>query len=205
MSERKDPRVALLQAAGPLVAVALALVVGAGFIAAVGKDPFAVYAHMASGVFGNAYGIGQVLFRATPLIFTGLAVALGFRAGLFNIGAEGQIYIGALFATAVGISLPDLPLLVHLPLAVAAGFVGGAVWGFVPGILKARTGAHEVITTIMLNYVSYLIVDLSLPSLGRVRGLREIRRISPDTRIIALAESPNSEEGLLALKAGARA
>jgi simple sugar transport system permease protein len=85
--ERPNRGAALLPVLGPVVAVVLALVVGAGFIAAVGKSPLDIYGRMAVGVFGNAYGIGQVLFRATPLIFTGLAVALGFRAGLFNIGA----------------------------------------------------------------------------------------------------------------------
>lgn len=169
----------------PILSLFTALFVGAiviilsdpEFIAKVGTDPGAAfgagfgsvggaYGGLLAGSIGNPFNdigpLTETLLRATPLILAGLAVALGFRAGLFNIGAEGQIYIGALFATAVGISLPDLPLLVHLPLAVAAGFVGGAVWGFVPGILKARTGAHEVITTIMLNYVSYLIVDLAL-------------------------------------------
>jgi len=102
--------------------------------------------------------ISEVLLAATPLIFTGLAVALGFRSGLFNIGAEGQLYVGAILATFVGFSLHGLPLFVHLPLAVAAGFLGGALWGFVPGFLKARTGAHEVIVTIMMNYVSYQLV-----------------------------------------------
>ena len=169
----------------PILSLVTALLIGAmviilsdpEFIAKVGSDPGAALA-AGFGSVGNAYlgllqgsignpfrDIGPVtetLLRATPLIFAGLAVALGFRAGLFNIGAEGQIYIGALFATAVGIGFTDLPLLVHLPLAVVAGFVGGALWGFIPGILKARTGAHEVITTIMLNYVSYSIIDLAL-------------------------------------------
>jgi simple sugar transport system permease protein len=102
--------------------------------------------------------ISESLLAATPLIFTGLAVALGFRSGLFNIGGEGQLYIGAIVGTFVGFSLHGLPLFVHLPLAVAAGFLGGALWGFIPGLLKARTGAHEVIVTIMLNYVSYQLV-----------------------------------------------
>jgi len=187
--ERRGVAAVLLGAARqlvvPILSLFTALVVGAiviilsdpEFIAKVGSNPGAAFAAGFDSVWG-AYGgllagsignpfrdigpVTETLLRATPLIFAGLAVALGFRAGLFNIGAEGQIYIGALFATAVGISLPDLPLLVHLPLAVAAGFVGGALWGFVPGILKARTGAHEVITTIMLNYVSYSIVDLAL-------------------------------------------
>ncbi len=102
--------------------------------------------------------ISETILAATPLIFTGLAVALGFRSGLFNIGAEGQLYLGAIVATFVGFSLHGLPWFVHLPLAIVAGFLGGALWGFIPGLLKARTGAHEVIVTIMLNYVSYLLV-----------------------------------------------
>jgi ABC-type uncharacterized transport system permease subunit len=169
----------------PVLSLFTALVIGAVviilsdpvFIAKVGSNPGAAlgagissvgsaYRGLLAGAVGNPFKditpVTETLLRATPLIFAGLAVALGFRAGLFNIGAEGQIYIGGLFATAVGINFPDLPLLIHLPLAVAAGFVGGAVWGFIPGILKARTGAHEVITTIMLNYVSYLVVDLAL-------------------------------------------
>ena len=103
--------------------------------------------------------ISESLLAATPLIFTGLAVALGFRSGLFNIGAEGQLYLGAIVATFVGFSLHGLPFFIHLPLAIGAGFLGGALWGFIPGLLKARTGAHEVIVTIMLNYVSYQVIN----------------------------------------------
>jgi general nucleoside transport system permease protein len=103
--------------------------------------------------------ISESLLAATPLIFTGLAVALGFRAGLFNIGGEGQLYLGAMFAGFIGFSILGLPWFIHLPLAVAFGFVGGALWGFIPGLLKARTGAHEVIVTIMLNYVAYRLLD----------------------------------------------
>lgn len=102
--------------------------------------------------------VSETVLAATPLIFTGLAVALGFRSGLFNIGAEGQLYLGAIVATFVGFSVHGLPWFVHLPLTVAAGFLGGALWGFIPGLLKARTGAHEVITTIMLNYTAYQLV-----------------------------------------------
>ena len=102
--------------------------------------------------------ISETILAATPLIFTGLAVALGFRSGLFNIGAEGQLYLGAIVATFVGFSVHGLPLFIHLPLTIAAGFIGGALWGFIPGILKARTGAHEVIVTIMLNYIAYSLV-----------------------------------------------
>ncbi len=102
--------------------------------------------------------ISETVLAATPLIFTGLSVALGFRSGLFNIGAEGQLYLGAIVATFVAFSLHGLPFFVHLPLTLVAGFLGGALWGFIPGILKARTGAHEVIVTIMLNYTAYQLV-----------------------------------------------
>jgi simple sugar transport system permease protein len=160
-----------------LVGAIVIIVSDPDFVAKIGSNPGAAFSS-GLGEVGAAYGglfagavgnpfvsitpITETLLRATPLILAGLAVALGFRSGLFNIGAEGQIYIGALFATGVGIGFTNLPFFIHLPLAVLAGFVGGAVWGFVPGILKALTGAHEVITTIMLNYVSYLVVDLAL-------------------------------------------
>ncbi len=99
------------------------------------------------------YPLTETLVAAAPLVFTGLAVALGFRAGLFNIGSEGQVIAGGLVAGWLGLSIHGLPALIHLPLALVGGFLAGAVWGFVPGLLKAWTGAHEVITTIMLNYV----------------------------------------------------
>jgi len=152
-------RGALLQALGPLIAVALALLVGAGFIAAVGKDPFVVYGHMVAGVFGNAYGVGQVLFRATPLIFTGLAVALAFRAGLFNIGAEGQLVMGAFATGVVGAALRDWPAPILLPLTLLAGMAAAALWALLPAILKAKVGAHEVINTIMMNFIALALVQ----------------------------------------------
>jgi general nucleoside transport system permease protein len=106
--------------------------------------------------------LSETVLSSTPLILTGLAVALAFRAGLFNIGAEGQLQIGALTSVLVGFSLTGVPWFIHLPLALLAGAIGGALWGFVPGILKARTGAHEVITTIMLNFVAFRLVEFAL-------------------------------------------
>ncbi|HVM29690.1 MAG TPA: ABC transporter permease [Candidatus Limnocylindrales bacterium] len=111
---------------------------------------------------GSLIPLSETILSTTPLILTGLAVALAFRAGLFNIGGEGQLQLGALAAVLVGFSLEGLPLLVHLPLALLAGAAAGAMWGFIPGALKARTGAHEVITTIMLNFVAFRLVDLAL-------------------------------------------
>jgi ABC-type uncharacterized transport system permease subunit len=106
--------------------------------------------------------IGESLVIATPYIFAGLAVALGFRGGLFNIGAEGQLFIGGLASAFVGYSIEGLPAYIHLPLALLAGILAGALWGFVPGILKALTGAHEVINTIMMNYIAFRLVDYML-------------------------------------------
>ena len=110
----------------------------------------------------SLYPFSESLVATAPYIFAGLAVALGFRCGLFNIGAEGQLFIGALASVWVGYSIRGLPWVIHLPLALLAGAVGGAIWGAIPGYLKARTGAHEVINTIMLNYVAFRLSDYML-------------------------------------------
>jgi ABC-type uncharacterized transport system permease subunit len=112
------------------------------------------YGGLFQGALGSPKAITGTLVRATPLIFAGLAVALAFRCGLFNIGVEGQLAIGALLAAWVGVNLAGLPAVLLLPLTLLAGALGGFLWGMIPGALKARTGAHEVITTIMLNYIA---------------------------------------------------
>lgn len=117
------------------------------------------YGAMIRGALGSRNGITESLLAATPLILAGLAVALPFRAGLFNIGGEGQVIAGGMFAAYVGFAFQGLPTVIHLPLAIAAGFVGGALMGFIPGILKVRTGAHEVIVTIMLNNIAIVVLD----------------------------------------------
>jgi simple sugar transport system permease protein len=149
---------ALLVALSPVVAVLAALLIGAVFILAIGEDPLSIYALMARESLGTGYGIGQTLFRATPLVFTGLSVALGFRAGLFNIGAEGQLYLGGFAAALVGAAGSGLPAVALLPLALLAAAGAGAAWGALPGALKARFGAHEVINTIMLNFIAFALV-----------------------------------------------
>ncbi|HEU5175091.1 MAG TPA: ABC transporter permease [Gemmatimonadaceae bacterium] len=138
----------------PLVAVLLAVVVGDFLILTFGQSPADVYRLLLEGTWGNWYGLGQVLYKATTLTFTGLAVAYAMRAGLFNIGAEGQLAAGGFAAALVGLVLPaGLPWIAVLPVYLVAAALGGGIVGYVPGILKARFGAHEVITTIMLNYV----------------------------------------------------
>ncbi|MEK6221536.1 MAG: ABC transporter permease [Chloroflexota bacterium] len=104
----------------------------------------------------------ESLVLSTPYIFAGLGVALGFKSGLFNIGAEGQLFIGAVTSAYVGFSLKGLPSFVHIPLALLAGALGGAIWGFIPGWLKAKAGAHEVINTIMMNYVAFRLTEYLL-------------------------------------------
>lgn len=120
------------------------------------------YAGLFQGALGSQKAIIGTLVRATPLIFSGLAVTLAFRCGLFNIGVEGQIGIGVLAAAWAGVNLAGLPAVILLPLTLIAGALGGFVWGMLPGILKARTGAHEVITTIMLNYIAAQIAGFLL-------------------------------------------
>jgi simple sugar transport system permease protein len=114
---------------------------------------------MSREAFGTGYGLGQTLFKATPLLFTGLAVALGFRAGLFNIGAEGQLYLGGFAAALAGVAFAGWPAPLLLPLTLLAAAAAGAAWGALPGVLKARFGAHEVINTIMLNFVAFALVS----------------------------------------------
>lgn len=101
----------------------------------------------------------ESLVQTTPYIFAGLAVALGFRSGLFNIGVEGQLFIGAACATYVGYAITGLPAVIHMPLAFLAGALGGALWGFIPGLLKATTGGHEVINTIMMNWIAFRLTE----------------------------------------------
>ena len=146
----------------PVLSVATALVLSAALILLTGGDAALAFRGLWEGSLGRAESISESLVWATPYILGGLSVALAFRAGLFNIGAEGQIATGALAAVYVGYAVTFLPGPLHLLAAVTAGFLGGAAWGFIPGWLKARTGAHEVITTIMLNYVAIQMVSYLL-------------------------------------------
>jgi general nucleoside transport system permease protein len=137
-----------------LVGALIALVVGDLLILGVGQSPADVYRLLLDGTWGNPYGFAQVLYKATTLTFTGLAVAVALRAGLFNIGAEGQLALGGFAAGVMGLSLPAAtPAPVAVIACVLAAAVGGAIAGAVPGALNAWFGANEVITTIMLNFV----------------------------------------------------
>jgi simple sugar transport system permease protein len=166
----------------PLLAVLTALIVGAIIIAVTDIDALRLWGSKPGEAAGDTFGtIGdayvalfqgafmgvkawsETLVAAAPLILTGLSVAIGFRAGLFNIGAEGQMLMGGLLATIVGFYF-HLPAYIHLPFALLGGIIGGALWGGIPGLLRAKTGAHEVITTIMLNWIAIRFMDWVLRS-----------------------------------------
>jgi ABC-type uncharacterized transport system permease subunit len=154
-----------------LVALLVAAVVGDVLILSFGQNPGSVYRLLIDGTWGNAYGFGQVLYKTTTLTFTGLAVAVGLRAGLFNIGAESQLAAGGFLAALVGLVLPmGLPALVTLPAFLVAAAAGGAFVGGIPGVLKARFGAHEVITTIMLNFIVLALLNYLTAAHLKVEG-----------------------------------
>jgi simple sugar transport system permease protein len=119
----------------------------------------------------------ESLVTSTPYIFSGLGLALGFRSGVFNIGAEGQIFTGAILSAWIGYSVHGLPAIIHIPLALLGGAVGGAAWGFIPGWLKAKTGGHEVINTIMMNYIAFRLSDWLLR--GPMKAPEQFNPISP--------------------------
>ncbi|MBK6644754.1 MAG: ABC transporter permease [Anaerolineales bacterium] len=181
----------------PALAVLSGLILGAIVILVSGENPLVAYGALFEGSFGNPldlveglqvyfatgetkellraiYPFTESLVTATPYLFAGLSVALGFRCGLFNIGAEGQFFIGALCSAFVGYSIKGLPMIVHLPLAILAGALGGAVWGMIPGYLKARFGAHEVVNTIMMNWIAFRLSDWLLNGPMKSSGFRPV-------------------------------
>ncbi|MBW8348932.1 ABC transporter permease [Bacillus sp. IITD106] len=142
----------------PVIAVIFGLITGAIIMLVSGYNPIAGYAALWTGIFGESYLIGETLRQMTPYIFAGLAVAFAFRTGLFNIGVEGQLLVGWIASIWVGLSF-DLPKFIHLPLAIIVAALAGAAWGFIPGILKARLRVHEVIVTIMMNYIALYVTN----------------------------------------------
>jgi len=154
----------------PVLAVLTALVIGAILIWLSSGEPYKIvqaYWGLFIGSLGSPKAVSETIVWATPYIFAGLAVALAFKCGLFNIGAEGQLLIGSLTSVWVGYALSDLvgfaiPAIIHIPLCLAAGVLGGLVWGAIPGFLKAKTGGHEVINTIMMNYIALFLTNFLL-------------------------------------------
>ncbi|MBT4267404.1 MAG: ABC transporter permease [Deltaproteobacteria bacterium] len=143
----------------PVVSVFAAMLVGAVLIFAVGENPLVVYWIFFKNSLFSLNGIGYTLFYATPLIFTGLSVAFGFRCGLFNIGAEGQLYVAAMAVTLSAIWMDGWSAWIVIPVCLTVSVVAGGIWGGIPGLLKARFGGHEVINTIMMNLIAFSLVN----------------------------------------------
>ena len=187
----------------PLIAVVAAFIVGGIVVFIIGDNPIQTYKLLIGSAFSWPDGIGYTLFYATPLIFTGLAVAVAFRCGLLNIGAEGQLYIAAFAAAWIGIKFggvaitnpgtgqvvnsayANLPMLVLLPLCCIAAVGAGAIWGGIPGLLKAKFGSHEVINTIMLNFIAVALVSYFTQYHYKIPGdaIMQTAEISPHAHI----------------------
>jgi ABC-type uncharacterized transport system permease subunit len=195
----------LTQFAKPLGAVVAAFAVGALFIGLIGQNPLEIYEKMLTRTVGTGYGLGQILFRATPLVLTGLAVAIPYKAGLFNIGGEGQALLGTFFCALVGTVLsPALPpwLAVLICLSTAAA-VGGA-WGALAGALRAHFGINEVISTIMLNFialalVSYWLTQVAVSGTVRTAQIVPAAYLPPLTFLDLTAKSPLNSAIFLSL------
>jgi len=179
----------------PLLAMFAAFVLGAvviwitsGSLVTVGE----AYLGLVRGAFFKQRGLSESLVATIPYVMLSLALAVSFKTGLFNIGAEGQFYIGAICAAWVGQLFTGIPAIIHLPLTLAAGALGGALWAAVPGYLKAKTGAHEVISTMMMNYVAFRLSEylISRPLRDKGAGLVQTPRVSPQAELWTLAAVP---------------
>jgi general nucleoside transport system permease protein len=159
----KDIRTSILGMLGglldPVTAIILALFVGGIIIALLGDDVVLAISSLLKGSLGSFRSFGQSLLAATPLIFTGLSFSVAYRSGLFNIGAEGQLYVGAIVGAMVGTLFPGLPSIIYIPLVLISGAVAGALWAFLPAYLKVRLGVHEVINVIMLNKIALYLTN----------------------------------------------
>jgi general nucleoside transport system permease protein len=144
----------IFEALLPLLAVPVAFLIGAIMLLLLKADPLRAYGVLLEGAFGNLSGITQTLAKATPLLLVGLGVVIAFRGGVINIGGEGQLIVGALATTAMAVALPKLSGIVLLPLAMLAGVIAGGIWGGIPGVLKARLGVNEILSTIMMNAIA---------------------------------------------------
>jgi len=176
-----------IEALLPLLAVPVAFLIGAIMLAVLGANPLEAYGALLKGGFGDVSGITQTLVKATPLLLVGLGVCIAFRGGVINIGGEGQIIIGALAATAVAVGLKELPGFVLLPASMIAGTLAGALWGGIPGVLKARLGVNEILSTVMMNAIAVQFSNYML------RGpMIDPKEIEAGTRIAQSALLPRS-------------
>lgn len=146
----------------PLLATLAALVVGAVMLALLGVNPFEAYAAMIQGAFGSKNALADTIVKATPLLLVGVGICISFRGGVLNIGGEGQLIVGAIFATYIGLLFPETSFKILVPVALLAGFIGGAIWGGIPGVLKAYFNVNEILSTIMMNAIAVQVMNYLL-------------------------------------------
>ena len=152
----------ILDALLPLLATLAALALGAVMLILLGANPVEAYPALFDGAFGNTNALADTIVKATPLLLVGLGICIAFRGGVINIGGEGQLIMGALAATFIGLTFPGMPVLVLVPLALLAGFAGGAIWGGIPGVLKAYFNVNEILSTIMMNVIAVQFMNFLL-------------------------------------------
>jgi simple sugar transport system permease protein len=184
------------------LAVILALAVGAFFIVLSNQNPFDAYRALLDGAFGGRRQIAETLVASTPMILGGLAFAIAARASMFNIGIEGQLMMGSLFGGLIGAANFDLPKAIYIPLCLVVGGIVGGLWGAIPGLMKARSGASEVITTIMLNYLAFRISTYAVTSAGSWLDWvdpqqKATNRVSPNSRLPIILDKTRLHAGIL--------
>jgi ABC-type uncharacterized transport system ATPase subunit/ABC-type uncharacterized transport system permease subunit len=180
------------------IAISVALLLVGGLILSMHVDPVRAYEALWRSAFGTRSGIGETLVRATPLLFIGLAVLVAYRSGIWNIGAEGQLYAGALGATLAGTISHSLPAVVHLPLVIIAGFLFGAAYGALPGLMRAYRGTNEIISTIMLNYIAVYVVGYLVTG-----PMRDSNLLLPQPQSFPIAEAAHLPKILTGTRAHA--
>jgi general nucleoside transport system permease protein len=174
------------QALKSVLATILGLIAGALLMAFMSFNPIEGYVYLFKGGLMNMERIGNTIATATPLILTGLSVAFAFKTGLFNIGTPGQMLAGGFCAVAVGLTL-DLPKLALVPIIIISGTLAGALWGFVPGLLKAKFNVNEVVSAIMMNWIAYWIVYYQIPAHFKGEFLETESRMLPDSATLRVA------------------
>ncbi len=184
----------------PFLAIFTAMIISSLVMWVAGTNPIKAYLALGEGAFGTQKAIIETLIKATPFILAGLGIALAFRGGLFNIGMEGQLFAGSAVAVFIGYSV-ELPAIIHLPLALLGGMLGGALWAAIPGYLKARTGAHEVITTIMTNFIALRVINWAIGVDGPMRApltvVPETPTVFPSARLPLLIADTRLHAGII--------
>ena len=177
-----------------IMAVILGLIAGALLMLVMGFDPVEGYKYLFKGGLMNLERIGNTIATATPLMLTGLSVAFAFKTGLFNIGTPGQMLFGGFCSIAVGLTL-DLPKIILVPIVIAVGVLGGALWATVPGLLKAKFNVHEVVSSIMMNWVAYWVVYYMVPQYFKGEFLETESKMLPETATLSVEWLSNIFKG----------